>query len=40
MSYKEKGNLRLKAAKYAISNSILHKRGIDGTFLRCVDAEK
>ena len=40
MSYKERWNLRLKATKYIISNGILYKRGIDGTFLRCVDAKQ
>lgn len=34
---KEKRNLRLKAAKYVIFNDVLYKRGLDGTFLRCVD---
>jgi hypothetical protein len=37
MNHKERRNLRLKAAKYVISNGVLYKRGIDGTFLRCVD---
>ena len=40
MNYKERQNLRLKAAKYVILNVVLYKRGIDGTFLRCVDAEQ
>ena len=40
MSYKEKCNLRLKVAKYVISNFILYKRGVDRTFLRCVDKEQ
>ncbi|XP_059073727.1 uncharacterized protein LOC131874393 [Cryptomeria japonica] len=30
-------NLRLKAAKYVILDNILYKKGLDGTFLRCVD---
>lgn len=34
---KEKRNLRLKAAKYVIFNDVLYKRGLDGTFLRCID---
>lgn len=33
LSPREKRNLRLKAAKYVISNSILYKKGLDGTFL-------
>lgn len=37
LSSKEKWNLRLKAAKYVIFNDLLYKRGLDGTFLRCVD---
>ncbi len=40
MSYKEKHNLRLKAKKYVISNGVLYKRGMDGTFLRCADKEQ
>lgn len=40
MNYKEKLNLRLKATKYIISNGILYKTGIDGTFFRCVDVEQ
>lgn len=34
---KDKRNLRLKATKYVIFNDILYKRGLDGTFVRCVD---
>lgn len=34
LSPREKRNLRLKAAKYIISNNILYKKGLDGT---CVD---
>lgn len=37
ISPREKRNLRLKATKYVISNNILYKKGLDGTFLRCVD---
>ncbi|XP_059064237.1 uncharacterized protein LOC131856454 [Cryptomeria japonica] len=37
ISPREKRNLRLKAAKYVISHNILYKKGLDGTFLRCVD---
>ena len=40
LSHKERKNLRLKVAKYVISNGVLYERGIDGTFLRCVDAEQ
>lgn len=29
--------MRLKAAKYIIFNDVLYKKGLDGTFLRCVD---
>lgn len=36
---KERRNLRLKANKYVISQGTLFKRGVDGTFLRCVDGE-
>ena len=39
MSYKERQNHRLNTAKYVISNGILYKRGMDETFLRCVDLE-
>ncbi|XP_059075436.1 uncharacterized protein LOC131875353 [Cryptomeria japonica] len=40
LTSKEKRAVKLKAAKYIIWGDVLYKKGIDGTFLRCVDKEK
>lgn len=37
LSAKEQRNLKLKAAKYVIWQDVLYKKGLDGTYLRCVD---
>lgn len=37
LSFKEKRNIKLKAANFVLWDSGLYKRVIDGTFLRCVD---
>lgn len=37
LSSREKHNLRSKVVKYIIFDDILYKKGLDGTFLRCVD---
>ncbi|XP_059075135.1 uncharacterized protein LOC131875125 [Cryptomeria japonica] len=37
LSLREKQNLKLKATKYVIFDDILYKKGLDDTFLRCVD---
>ncbi|XP_059066677.1 uncharacterized protein LOC131857908 [Cryptomeria japonica] len=37
LSTKEQRNLKLKAAKYVILQDVLYKKGLDGTYLRCVD---
>lgn len=37
MSTKEQRNLKLKAAKYVIYQDVLYKKGLDGTYLRCID---
>lgn len=37
---KEKRNLRLKATKYVIVDNVLHKKGLDGMFLRCIDKDQ
>lgn len=37
LSSKQKRDLKLKAAKYVIWGDTSYKRGIDGTFLKCVD---
>ncbi|XP_059067735.1 uncharacterized protein LOC131858500 [Cryptomeria japonica] len=37
LSTKEKRNLKLKAAKYVIWQDVLCKKGLYGTYLRCVD---
>lgn len=37
LSPREKWNMRLKASKYVIFDDVLYKKGLDGTFLRCVD---
>lgn len=39
LSPKEKHNLRLKVAKYVIFGDVLYKKGLDGTFLHCIDKE-
>ncbi|XP_059077950.1 uncharacterized protein LOC131876542 [Cryptomeria japonica] len=36
LSPREKWNLRLKAAKYVNFDDVLYKKGLDGTFLRCM----
>lgn len=40
LSYKEKRNIKLKAANFVLWDNCLYKRNIDGTFLRCVDKER
>ena len=40
LSPKEKRTLKLKSMKYVIWGDTLYKKGIDGTFLRCVDSKK
>lgn len=37
LSAKEQRNLKLKVAKYIIWRDVLYKKGLDGTYLRCVD---
>lgn len=37
LSAKEQRNLKLKVAKYVIWQDVLYKKGLDGTYLRCVD---
>lgn len=37
LSSREKKKKRLKAAKYVIFDDVRYKKGLDGTFLRCVD---
>lgn len=37
LSTKDQRNLKLKAAKYVIWQDVLYKKGLDGTYLRCVD---
>lgn len=37
---REKRTIKLKAAKYIIWGDVLYKKGVDGTFLRCVDKEQ
>ena len=32
--------MKLKSMKYVIQGDTLYKKGIDGTFLRCVDSEQ
>lgn len=38
LTYKQRRDLKIKAAKYVIYDDKLYKRAVDGTFLRCVDA--
>lgn len=40
LSPKEKRNLKLKATKYAIWNDVLYKRGLNDTFMWCVDKKQ
>lgn len=37
---KEMRKLRLKDTKCTIIDDILYKKGLDGTFLRCVDKDR
>ncbi|XP_059067483.1 uncharacterized protein LOC131858300 [Cryptomeria japonica] len=37
LSTKEQRHLKLKEAKYVIWQDVLYKKGLDGTYLRCVD---
>ena len=40
LNAKQRRDLKLKAAKYVIWDGKLFKRGMDGTFLRCVDKQQ
>ncbi len=35
---KERRSIQIKVAKFVIVDDILYKKGLDGMFLRCVDA--
>ena len=40
LNYREKNNPRLKVVNYVISQGVLYKRVVDGTFLRCINNEQ